>query len=46
MPGIVATLIPRDDIEAVREQIDNLSFSFVAPLGADDNYDHIDLFGL
>ena len=33
--GIVSALIPRDDVELRREQIDDFSFAFVAPLGAE-----------
>jgi hypothetical protein len=40
MPGIVAALIARNDIESIREQINNLPFSLVAPLCADDHYYH------
>jgi hypothetical protein len=32
MPGIVAALIPRDDRETRREQINDFPFSFIAPL--------------
>ena len=39
--GIMSALIPRDDIEPVGKQIDNFSFTFVTPLGADNNYDHV-----
>lgn len=34
--GIVAALIPGDDVEIVRDDVDDLSFTFVAPLGAHD----------
>ena len=34
MPGVVSALIPRNDREAWREQVDDLPFAFVAPLGA------------
>src|SRR5581483_2397892 len=40
MPVIVAALIAHDDIEPLGEQIDDLAFSFIAPLGADDCYNH------
>ncbi len=33
--GVVAALIPRDDVEARRQQIDDLAFAFVAPLRAE-----------
>src|SRR6185369_5311591 len=36
MPGVVPALITRDDVEPLREQIDDLAFTFIAPLGADD----------
>ena len=37
--GVVPALVARDDIETLCEQIDDLAFTFVAPLGADDcNY--------
>jgi hypothetical protein len=36
MAGIVSALVAHDDVEPLREQIDNLAFTFVAPLGADD----------
>ena len=32
MAGVVAALISRDDVEARRQQIDDLAFAFVAPL--------------
>src|ERR1044071_4879821 len=38
MAGIVAALIPRDDIEMFGKKIDYFPFSFVAPLRAEDNY--------
>ncbi len=34
MPGVVPTLIPRDDVEVRRQQVDDLAFAFVAPLSA------------
>jgi hypothetical protein len=37
--GIVPALIARNDIKPVRKQIDDLSLSFIAPLGT-DNYDY------
>ena len=36
--GIVAALIARHDIEPFREEIDDLAFALVAPLGAEDDY--------
>ena len=39
MPGVVSALIARHDVEALGEQIDDLAFAFIAPLGAD--YDDI-----
>ena len=36
----MATLITDDDVEPLGEQIDNLAFTFVAPLGADDSDNH------
>jgi hypothetical protein len=35
MTGVVPALIARDDVEPVRQQINNFSLSFVAPLSAD-----------
>jgi hypothetical protein len=43
MAGVVSTLIPRDDCEVRRQQIDNFAFSFVAPLRAEDCEVHIGL---
>src|SRR2546422_1632301 len=40
MTGVVASLITDDDVEPLGEQIDNLAFAFIAPLGADDRDDH------
>ncbi len=34
---IVAAGIARDDLEALREHVDDFAFAFVAPLGADDD---------
>ena len=36
--GIVPALIARDDIELLGEEIDDLPFTLVAPLGAQDDY--------
>src|SRR4051812_20751403 len=41
MPGIMSALITRDNIEAVSQQIDNFSFSLVAPLSANYNNYHL-----
>ena len=38
--GIVPALIADDDVEALSEQVDYLTFSFIAPLGADDSDNH------
>jgi hypothetical protein len=38
--GVVSALITDDDVEPLGEQIDNLAFTFVAPLGAYDGDDH------
>ena len=38
--GVVTALIPRDDVEMWREQIDDLALAFVAPLGAQDREVH------
>ena len=35
---IVSALIARHDIEPFREEIDDLAFTLVAPLGAEDDY--------
>ncbi len=35
--GIVAALEADDDVGLLRQPVDDLAFSFVAPLGADDN---------
>ena len=37
MAGVVATLVARNDIEVFGEEIDNLPFPLVAPLGAKHN---------
>ena len=37
-PGIMAALIARHDIELLGEEIDDLPFALVAPLGAQDDY--------
>ena len=38
MTGIMTTLKACDSLYAISQHIDNLSFSFVTPLGADNNY--------
>ena len=40
MAGVVASLITNDNVEPLGEQIDNLAFAFIAPLGADDRDNH------
>ena len=35
--GVRATLIANDPVRALGEHVDELSFAFVAPLGADDD---------
>src|ERR1044071_4467421 len=37
---IVAALIADDDVKALGEQIDDLAFAFIPPLGADDRDYH------
>jgi hypothetical protein len=37
--GVVPALIAGDDVETLGEQIDDLAFAFIAPLGAYDDYD-------
>jgi len=34
--GVIAALEADDDVSVVCEEIDDLSFTFVSPLGADD----------
>jgi hypothetical protein len=36
MAGVVAALEADDDVGLVGEEVDDLAFAFVAPLGADD----------
>ena len=38
VPGIVSALEPDNEIRLLRKQIDNLAFSFIAPLSAHYNY--------
>jgi hypothetical protein len=35
--GVVAALEPHDEVGVFRQQIDNLPFSFIPPLGSDDH---------
>jgi hypothetical protein len=42
--GIVPALIARNDIKPIRQQVDDLSLSFIAPLGADYYYYHLGVF--
>jgi hypothetical protein len=35
MAGIVAALVARNHVSPLREQVNDLSFAFIAPLGAD-----------
>ncbi len=44
MSGIVTALVADDNIALARQNIDNLSFSFIAPLGADQNPVHASFF--
>jgi hypothetical protein len=37
VPGVIAALVARDDLEALGEQVDDLALPLVAPLGADDD---------
>ena len=37
VPGIVAALIARDDVEMLGKQVDNFAFAFIAPLSAKHN---------
>jgi hypothetical protein len=34
--GVIATLEADDDVSVLGEEIDDLTFAFVSPLGADD----------
>ena len=34
---VVAALAADDDVGFIREEVDDFSFSFIAPLGADEN---------
>jgi hypothetical protein len=35
--GVVTALAADDDVGFIREEVDDFSFSFIAPLGADEN---------
>ena len=37
--GVGAALVAGDDVDVGREQVDDLAFALVAPLGADDDGD-------
>ncbi len=37
MAGIVSPLVTDDDVGAIGQKIDNLSFALVTPLGAQDD---------
>src|SRR5213075_1202850 len=39
MSGVVPTLVARDDVEALGQQVDYFALAFVAPLGAE--HDHV-----
>ena len=34
--GVVATGVAGDDVELLRQDVDDLAFAFIAPLGAED----------
>ena len=36
----MAALIARDDVETLGQEIDDLAFAFIAPLGTDNCYNH------
>jgi hypothetical protein len=40
MSGVVAALVSHHDVKTLGEQVDDLAFAFIAPLGADycDNH--------
>jgi hypothetical protein len=43
MPGIMAALVARDNVEAFGEDVDDLSLAFISPLGAQNNHvSHLD----
>jgi hypothetical protein len=35
MAGVVAALVPRDHVRPLRQEVNDLSLAFIAPLGAD-----------
>jgi hypothetical protein len=37
----MAALVSRNYIKPIREQIDDFSFPFIAPLGTNNNNDHV-----
>ena len=37
VPGVVSALIANNNVEMLGEEIDDLAFAFITPLGADDN---------
>ena len=39
VPGVVAAVVSRDDVEAVGEKVDDLPLALVAPLTAQDRHD-------
>jgi len=39
VPRVVASVVSRDDVEAVREKVHDLPFAFVSPLTAQDRDD-------
>ena len=41
MAGVMATLITDHDVESFSQQVDDLAFSFIAPLGAYDCDHHV-----
>ena len=47
VPGVVAPVIPRDDVETVGEQVHDLAFALVAPLSAQHGQDlHVSLLAV
>src|SRR5262245_26569011 len=45
MTCVMTALITRDDVEMRRQEIDDLAFSFVSPLRADDRKVHVFQYG-
>ena len=39
--GIASSLEPNDDIGFLRKHIRDLTFSFIAPVGAYDSFNHV-----